>query len=168
VTAIGAERGALLAKEARTPHEEKELSALEGDLVVAGQAFQQFLDKMSEEVGSAKAGEDKVTKLREAQGLMEDLRDDGESDVASASQVALGLALMRQPGKLDDAIKAFEIVTKAKADGHAEYQARSWLAMAHLTQDDNVAAVREAQESARLAPAFSLIVQQSGAGLLLQ
>ena len=82
--------------------------------------------------------------------------DDGESDSAPASQVALGLALMRQAGKFGDATKGFEAVTKAKAGGHAEYQARSWLAMAHLTQDDNVAALREAQESVRLAPASSL------------
>jgi CHAT domain-containing protein/WD40 repeat protein len=81
VTAIGAERGALLAKASRTPEEEQRLAKLEEDLAVANQAFQQFLDKLSEEAGSSKAPE-KADQLREAQGLMEDLRELGSGAVA--------------------------------------------------------------------------------------
>ena len=82
VTAIGAERGELLLKDSRTPEEEKKLAQLEEDLTIAGKAFQNFLDKMADEAGSSREASDQVTKLRDAQGLMEDLRDLGHGSVA--------------------------------------------------------------------------------------
>ena len=81
VTAIGAERGALLLKDSRTPAEEAKLTKLEEDLTIAGKAFQKFLDTMASEATSPDAN-DQVTKIRDAQGLMEDLRDLGHGAVA--------------------------------------------------------------------------------------
>jgi CHAT domain-containing protein len=81
LAALGAERSALLNKPARTPEEEKRLVQIESGLVVAGQAFQKFLDKLSDELKTTKdAG--KVSQLRDAQGLMEDLRELGQGAVA--------------------------------------------------------------------------------------
>ncbi len=82
LTEIGSERGALLDKPSRTPAEEQRLAQLEADLIVAGQAFQKFLDRMAEELGNAKEASSKVYQLREAQGLMEDLRELGKGVVA--------------------------------------------------------------------------------------
>lgn len=64
---------------------------------------------------------------------------------------ALGVALTRQPGKLDAALAALREATKANDDGY-RYQARSWLALALLAQDDRAAALVEAQAATQLAP----------------
>ena len=82
VTAIGAERGELLLKDSRTPEEEAKLTKLEADLTIAGKAFQNFLDKMAAEAGTSQDANAQVTKIRDAQGLMEDLRDLGHGAVA--------------------------------------------------------------------------------------
>ncbi len=82
VTGIGVERGELLLKDSRTPEEEKKLAKLEEDLTIAGKAFQSFLDKMAEEAASSPEASDQVTKIRDAQGLMEDLRELGHGAVA--------------------------------------------------------------------------------------
>jgi hypothetical protein len=82
VTAIGTERGALLAKPSRTADEEQRLAKLEADLTVAGQAFQKFLDDLANEFGSSTSASEKIFQLRETQGLMEDLRELGTGTVA--------------------------------------------------------------------------------------
>lgn len=82
VAVIGAERGALLAKESLTADEENKLAQLEEDLIVVGQAFQKFLDELSQELGSSKPASEKVFQLKETQGLMEDLRELGSGVVA--------------------------------------------------------------------------------------
>jgi len=79
---LGAERGSLLEKKTRTPEEEQRLAKLETDLVIAGQAFQKFLDQLRSELGSNKEASGQVYQLRESQGLMEDLRELGEGVVA--------------------------------------------------------------------------------------
>ena len=81
LAALGAERSALLNKPSRTEAENKRLAQIESDLVVAGQAFQKFLDKLNDELKTTKdAG--KVSQLRDTQGMMEDLRELGHGAVA--------------------------------------------------------------------------------------
>ena len=82
VTALGTERGALLAKPDRTREEDERLAQLEADLTVAGQAFQKFLDALATEFGTSQSAGEKVFHLRETQGLMEDLRELGAGVVA--------------------------------------------------------------------------------------
>ncbi len=83
VAAIGAERGALRAKQTLTPEEEQRLSKLDADLEVAGQSFQQFLDNLGGELGStSEQPGGKVYELREAQGLMVTLGELGGHAVA--------------------------------------------------------------------------------------
>jgi len=82
LAALGAERGTLMDKKSRTPEEEQRLAKLDADLVVAGNAFQKFLDQLTAELGSASDASGKVFQLRESQGLMEDLRELGKGTVA--------------------------------------------------------------------------------------
>ena len=79
---IGAERGALLEKQIRTTEDEQRLAKLEADLTVAGQMFQKFLDGLATEMAKQKDGGAQITTLRDAQGLMEDLRELGKGVVA--------------------------------------------------------------------------------------
>ena len=55
---------------------------METDLAVGGSAFQKFLDQLTLELNTSKVGDDRVFQVREAQGLMEDLRDLGSGAVA--------------------------------------------------------------------------------------
>lgn len=82
LAAIGAERGTLMDKKTRTPEEDQRLAKLDADLVVAGNAFQKFLDQLTTELGSSNDSNSKVFQLRESQGLMEDLRELGPGVVA--------------------------------------------------------------------------------------
>jgi CHAT domain-containing protein/tetratricopeptide (TPR) repeat protein len=82
LAALGAERSTLVDKSSRTPEEEQRLAKLEADLIVAGNAFQKFLDQLSTELKSFKEAGSKVFQLRESQGLMEDLRELGKGTVA--------------------------------------------------------------------------------------
>ncbi|MBA3322904.1 MAG: CHAT domain-containing protein, partial [Pyrinomonadaceae bacterium] len=75
VTAVGREWGELRAKKSRTLAEDERLKELEAKLQSANAAFQQFLDKLAEELAGAKQGGEKVFQLRESQGLMEDLQE---------------------------------------------------------------------------------------------
>lgn len=79
---IGAERSSLMDKKSRTRDEEQRLAKLDADLVVAGNAFQKFLDQLSSELGGSRDSSSKVFQLRESQGLMEDLRELGKGTVA--------------------------------------------------------------------------------------
>src|SRR5215510_4095786 len=82
IAELGNERGALINKNNRTPEEEQRLAKLDADLVVAGNAFQKFLDQLTTESGSSGASSGRVFQLRESQGLMEDLRELGKGVVA--------------------------------------------------------------------------------------
>jgi len=108
---LGAERGALLEKQARTQEEEQRLAKLEADLVVAGQAFQKFLDQLSRELGGNKEAGGKVYQLRESQGLMEDLRELGKGTVALYTLV--GEDKYRVILTTADVQKAYEFPVKA-------------------------------------------------------
>lgn len=81
LTAIGVKRGALLAKAGRTAADEKELATLEADLEVGNKAFQAFLNSV-EDAGGSKSAADQSARVREAEGLMETLRDLGPGTVA--------------------------------------------------------------------------------------
>ncbi len=80
VTAIGAERGALLAQASRTPAEDKRLDTLETDLEAANAHFGTFLSGLENSFGSAAAG--KASELGDAEGLQSTLRTLGEGSVA--------------------------------------------------------------------------------------
>ena len=75
IAQIGRERGELLTIRTRTADEERRLLALEKDLVVAGEAFTQFLDQVATDLGRGPEARARVYELQEAQGLMEDLRE---------------------------------------------------------------------------------------------
>jgi CHAT domain-containing protein len=77
----GRQRGELLAKQTRTPEEEQLLSKLETELQASGQAFQEFLDRLGEELGNTKQAA-RVDQLRDSQALMDDLRELGPGAVA--------------------------------------------------------------------------------------
>jgi CHAT domain-containing protein/tetratricopeptide (TPR) repeat protein len=82
LTSLGLRRGTLMAKTPRTPAEDSELTKLETDLEVGNRAFQSFLDQMETAFRSGTAEREEVTLVREAQGLMETLRDLGHGTVA--------------------------------------------------------------------------------------
>ncbi|MDQ3815734.1 MAG: FecR domain-containing protein, partial [Armatimonadota bacterium] len=71
------------------------------------------------------------------------------------ARIALGLSLMRQPGKLNEAVQAFQAALAAPPPTY-HYQARAWLALVLLAQDDVAGALREAQTATRLAPQSGL------------
>ena len=70
---------------------------------------------------------------------------------AVEAHVALGVSLMRQPGKLADAIQHLESALRG-APAQYHYQARAWLALAHMAQNDPEAALREARLATQLQP----------------
>lgn len=82
VTTLGMERQALLANSSRTGEEDARLEALEHDLTVAAQAFQQFLSGLEEAFRGMPEGSARLAQVREAQGLMADLADLGPGTVA--------------------------------------------------------------------------------------
>jgi CHAT domain-containing protein/Tfp pilus assembly protein PilF len=82
VTALGVERQALMAKSSRTAKEDTRLDALEQDLTVAAQAFQQLLSGLAEAFRGTPEGSARLAEVREAQGLMADLADLGRGTVA--------------------------------------------------------------------------------------
>ncbi len=82
LAALGRERMELRSKKSLTPEEEKLLAKLDVDLELAGQVFQQFLDKLAGEFARSPRMGDKVFQLRESQGLMETLRELGSGSVA--------------------------------------------------------------------------------------
>jgi len=82
LASIGTERGTLMDNKSRTPEEEQRLAKLDADLVVAGNAFQKFLDQLTTELGSSSESSGKIFQMRESQGLMEDLRELGKGVVA--------------------------------------------------------------------------------------
>ena len=81
LTAIGLEYGQLRDKKTRTTDEEQRLARLAGDLTIANQVFQKFLDEIDRAFSGSAAGSEKAFQLRESQGLMETLRDLGSGAV---------------------------------------------------------------------------------------
>lgn len=77
----GRRRAELLQKQTRTPDDDKQLALLDTELAAAGQAFQNFLDQLSNELGNTRQAA-RVEQVRESQGLMEDLRELGAGAVA--------------------------------------------------------------------------------------
>ncbi|HEX4951366.1 MAG TPA: CHAT domain-containing tetratricopeptide repeat protein [Blastocatellia bacterium] len=110
LTEIGTQRGELLAKEVRTAEDDKLLAKLEADLTVANQAFQKFLDGLAGEMAQRKGGDAQFVKVREAQGLMEDLRDLGKGTVALYTLV--GENKFRMILTTPDVQKAYEVPIK--------------------------------------------------------
>ncbi|HYH85099.1 MAG TPA: CHAT domain-containing protein, partial [Pyrinomonadaceae bacterium] len=81
ITTLGRRRAELMEKSARTPDEDKQLMQLDTELLVASRAFQNFLDRLADELGNNKQAA-RVEQVRESQGLMEDLRELGSGLVA--------------------------------------------------------------------------------------
>jgi CHAT domain-containing protein len=82
IATLGTERGTLIDKKSRTAEEEQRLAKIDADLVVAGEAFQKFLDGLTAELGGGAENNARAYQLRESQGLMEDLRELGKGTVA--------------------------------------------------------------------------------------
>ena len=82
LTSTGLRRGSLLAKPDRSAGEDGELARLEADLEVGNRAFRAFLDSLEEAFRGTKSGGEEILKVREAEGLMETLRDLGPGTVA--------------------------------------------------------------------------------------
>ena len=82
VTALGPERGELLAKATLNAADQKRLAVLDKDLETANRAFRGEIDRIEEEAGSSKLKKDELHDLREAQGLMETLGELGSGAVA--------------------------------------------------------------------------------------
>ncbi len=78
------------------------------------------------------------------------------ADAKSAeANIALGLALMRQPTKQSEAKAAFDAALQGEPTVY-RYQAHAWLALLALAQSDQATALREGQAATRLAPLSAL------------
>ncbi|MDQ3814302.1 MAG: tetratricopeptide repeat protein [Armatimonadota bacterium] len=100
------------------------------------------------------AAEQAVVAQKNAQVQTTSTRDGIEANTAEA-QIALGVALMRQPGHLADATQAIEAALGSEpAEYH--YQARAWMALAYLAQNDFDGALRAAQQATQLQPHSAL------------
>lgn len=75
-------------------------------------------------------------------------------DFADA-RVALGIALLRQPGRLEEAKSALQGALQDEPSTY-HYQAHSWLSLAYLAQDDRESALREAKLAVKMAPKSGL------------
>lgn len=71
------------------------------------------------------------------------------------AHLALGVALMRQPSRLDEAARAFDAVLRSEQTP-LHSQAHAWQALVRLAQDDAPSALREARMATRMAPQSSL------------
>lgn len=71
------------------------------------------------------------------------------------AQIALGVSLTRQPGKLDQAATALQKVATFEPKT-LFYQAQAWLALVYLAQDDYVAALKVARDAIQQAPNSAL------------
>jgi CHAT domain-containing protein/Flp pilus assembly protein TadD len=82
VTTIGFEYNALRVKLTRSSEEEAKLITLEKDLEVAGQAFQNFLNKLRDEFSKSESKQNRIAQVEENQGLRNDLEELGDNSVA--------------------------------------------------------------------------------------
>src|SRR6185436_17180882 len=82
IAELGTERATLIDKKNRTAEQEQRLAKIDADLVVAGNAFQNFLSTLESEMSKSSEASASAYDLRESQGLMEDLRELGKGVVA--------------------------------------------------------------------------------------
>ncbi|MBV9492291.1 MAG: tetratricopeptide repeat protein, partial [Verrucomicrobia bacterium] len=82
VEASAARRQALRSKTSRTPAETQELKRLDNEAELAMAAFERTLDELDKEAAQTPRTGEKVSELRESEGLMQDLRDLGTGVVA--------------------------------------------------------------------------------------
>ena len=80
--ALGLERGQLLSRKSLNPEQEKRLAELERQLELVQTDFEQFLQKLARDLRRSGLGEGRLREVREAQGLMTDLRELGAGAVA--------------------------------------------------------------------------------------
>ncbi len=79
---------------------------------------------------------------------------DANAELVEA-RVALGVSLLRQPGRLDDSITVLKSALSENSGDKTSrynYQAHAWLSLAYLGQDDRSSALREAKKAVQLAP----------------
>lgn len=74
---------------------------------------------------------------------------------SAEAYIALGLSQMRQPGKLESAKASFQSALKVPPAFY-HYQARAWLSLIYLAQEDESSALDEAQLATQLAPQSAL------------
>lgn len=82
LAALGFKRGTLAGRRQRTADEERQLAELDAALNLAGTAFQRFLDGLAAEFRAEQRDTDRLFQVREAQGLMQTLRELGPGTVA--------------------------------------------------------------------------------------
>ncbi len=70
---------------------------------------------------------------------------------SARAQIALGIALMRQPGGLERAAASLQKAATAQPES-LRYQAQAWLALVYLAQGDNTAAQKAARAAVSAAP----------------
>ena len=93
ITALGQEKGALLATAKKTPltvTEVQRLEEIETDLVIAAQAFQQFLDDLKTAFKTDPERQSTLTELSKARALQQTLADLGPGTVALYTVVTPG------------------------------------------------------------------------------
>jgi len=78
----GAERGELVSKKELTAEETRRLIELDRDVAAGNAAFEKFMSDLAEHVGAQAQDSAKVEQLREAQGIMEHLRELPQGTVA--------------------------------------------------------------------------------------
>jgi CHAT domain-containing protein/tetratricopeptide (TPR) repeat protein len=112
LVAIGVERGNLLAKPIRTEQETQRLGQLEKDIAAGNIKFERFLVNLAQEFNSKPAVALHVEELREAQAIMEDLRELPQGTAAIYTLVGEDKfrAILRTP----DVQKAYEYPIKAE------------------------------------------------------
>jgi CHAT domain-containing protein len=82
LVARGTLRSELLAKPTRTPEEERQLNEIDNDLAAGNHAYQQFMkDVAAHFAAKPNTGQDRVSQLREAEGLKSDLAELGHGAV---------------------------------------------------------------------------------------
>jgi CHAT domain-containing protein/tetratricopeptide (TPR) repeat protein len=111
LVALGTERGELLNKKSLTPEETKRLAQLDQDLAAGNAAFEKFLGELAEHFSITAEATAKIEQLREAQGIMEDLRELPKGTVAIYTLV--GEDKYRSILVTPDVQKAYEYPIKA-------------------------------------------------------
>lgn len=111
LVALATERGELVGKKNLTPEEARRLAQVEQDLAVGNSAFEKFLDELAGQFSTTAAASAKVDQFREAQGIMEDLRELPEGTVAIYTLV--GDDKYRSILVTPDVQKAYEYPIKA-------------------------------------------------------
>ncbi len=74
---------------------------------------------------------------------------------SAEANIALGLALMRQPAKSNEAKAAFEAALQGEAAAY-HYQAHAWLALVAVAQSNGALAINQGQMATKMAPFSAL------------